>query len=502
MTIIQLEKLDSQTNLIHVESINALAFNNARKIIATLDNKLHIIYSNEGNIFYIFSDDGGKTWSRELNISNSLGIAIFPCIAADADNYIHIVWQDNVNPYEAHQTGKFNIYYKGFVNAAQAIQKLPVIIGQSVGDCEHPVVDIGENSKLIAAWSADMGLSLEKEINFSEAIKVGSGTEASFYWQYPKLLGKEMGFGQSLMPALAIKGENLFIVWSEHTPTEETVNLVKYKFNNKWSGHFPISYEAFGPVLANVGISAITITSDTLTHFAFTISSLVNNYPMEDGLYYVTYKKGDTLSYARGYRIDNTGFPAIRNPVIGADSKNNIYVIWEQITDKSEIWYNRNENGIWEIPERLVDSNFPAFHPHFCFDRNDSLCLIWLEKKDSGFDLMFKKLASKITKVKQIRPNQEELVEDFSILSLYPNPFFQTFKLNYFVSRPTRIQINIYNILGQRIKDFENFANSGDNFIEWNGTDTNGTIVPDGIYYAILRSENSQHVVKFCRLRH
>jgi Neuraminidase (sialidase) len=63
--------------------------------------------STPGNyeIFAKSSTDGGKTWSSSQRLTWTPGSSVWPAIAIDSDNVIHVVWQDDT-------PGNNEIYYK------------------------------------------------------------------------------------------------------------------------------------------------------------------------------------------------------------------------------------------------------------------------------------------------------------------------------------------------------------------------------------------------------
>ena len=75
----------------------------------------------------------------------------------------------------------------------------------------------------------------------------------------------------------------------------------------------------------------------------------------------------------------------------------------------------------------------------------------------------------------------------FDISRIYPNPFNPQATINFEVSEPTMVQLNIYNLNGQKVDVLKNaFTLPGHYSVIWNGTNH-----PSGIYFVILQSSNS-----------
>jgi hypothetical protein len=88
--------------------------------------------------------------------------------------------------------------------------------------------------------------------------------------------------------------------------------------------------------------------------------------------------------------------------------------------------------------------------------------------------------------VKQI-PTQFELSQN------YPNPFNPTTKIKYQVASDSKVNLTIYNTLGQKVKTLVNgIQEAGYYTIEWNGTNDFGQKLSSGVY--IYRMEAGSFV--------
>jgi hypothetical protein len=70
---------------------DATAHNNGRRVVQTTDGKWHLVYEDDGKIWYTVSTDNGQTWSPEekLNTNNDLNDS--PSIVTNG-NLIGVVW--------------------------------------------------------------------------------------------------------------------------------------------------------------------------------------------------------------------------------------------------------------------------------------------------------------------------------------------------------------------------------------------------------------------------
>ena len=73
--------------------------------------------------------------------------------------------------------------------------------------------------------------------------------------------------------------------------------------------------------------------------------------------------------------------------------------------------------------------------------------------------------------------------EAYELLGNYPNPFNPTTTISYTLSRTSEVELEIYDILGNKIKSFIISSQSaGRQGIIWNGTNSNNEQVASGIY--------------------
>lgn len=81
--------------------------------------------------------------------------------------------------------------------------------------------------------------------------------------------------------------------------------------------------------------------------------------------------------------------------------------------------------------------------------------------------------------------------QEIMLLKNYPEPFYDQTRILVHVSQPGQVKIEIFNILGQRIKQFENFPlKPGEFSLDWNATDYQGIRVPPGVYFCLVRQSN------------
>ncbi|MEW5701181.1 MAG: T9SS type A sorting domain-containing protein [Candidatus Zixiibacteriota bacterium] len=100
-----------------------------------------------------------------------------------------------------------------------------------------------------------------------------------------------------------------------------------------------------------------------------------------------------------------------------------------------------------------------------------------------------------------VRENEQSPVPDVDLaLNAVPNPFNSAVRLSWSDAiEPSRLEI--FNILGQRVREFDPSALNAASGIVWDGTDANGHSVPSGVYFARLMAARRSATVKIVLLK-
>ncbi len=89
--------------------------------------------------------------------------------------------------------------------------------------------------------------------------------------------------------------------------------------------------------------------------------------------------------------------------------------------------------------------------------------------------------------------DNNSMPSQFYLHQSYPNPFNASTTIHFDLPEESKIQLNIYNLLGQKVITLaEGICSAGVYHLSWNGQDVNGRLVPSGIYIVQLNSRNIQ----------
>ncbi len=87
--------------------------------------------------------------------------------------------------------------------------------------------------------------------------------------------------------------------------------------------------------------------------------------------------------------------------------------------------------------------------------------------------------------------SSEQIPNEVSIISCYPNPFNPSTTISYMLDNNINVNLKIYNINGRKV--FENYninSNAGLNEYKWNGVDNNGNYLTSGIYFVMIEFDD------------
>lgn len=84
--------------------------------------------------------------------------------------------------------------------------------------------------------------------------------------------------------------------------------------------------------------------------------------------------------------------------------------------------------------------------------------------------------------------------------SLHPNPFRRALTLKGRAQRPGRVEVAVYNSLGQLVRRLEGQSANGEFYCRWNGQREDGQPAPAGVYYFKVTGHGSA-VLRAVKLR-
>ncbi|NIV15947.1 MAG: T9SS type A sorting domain-containing protein, partial [Aliifodinibius sp.] len=90
----------------------------------------------------------------------------------------------------------------------------------------------------------------------------------------------------------------------------------------------------------------------------------------------------------------------------------------------------------------------------------------------------------------------------YSLFQNYPNPFNPQTTIKYQLPKPSRVKLEVFNILGQRVITLVNHLQLADYYtVQWNGINNSGVKVGSGMYIYRLTAEAADGSETFTRVK-
>jgi PKD repeat protein len=94
------------------------------------------------------------------------------------------------------------------------------------------------------------------------------------------------------------------------------------------------------------------------------------------------------------------------------------------------------------------------------------------------------------------------LPDQFALAQNYPNPFNPATTIKYNLPRATEVQLDVYNIMGQRVTTLINdFREAGHHSVTWTGTNDHGTPVASGVYFYRIKAGDFKETRKMVLMK-
>ena len=142
----------------------------------------------------------------------------------------------------------------------------------------------------------------------------------------------------------------------------------------------------------------------------------------------------------------------------------------------SDAWPDNLHIAVVDIPKRSIFDDFPE--TDLSINKNFKM----------GYDL--KLVAGDESYVREMAKNiLENIPEEFSLSQNYPNPFNPLTHLNFALPIRSRVEITIYNMIGQEVTTLvKRELDYGLHSVSWHGTNRFGIPVASGVYLAKLQT--------------
>ena len=133
-------------------------------------------------------------------------------------------------------------------------------------------------------------------------------------------------------------------------------------------------------------------------------------------------------------------------------------------------------------------------NPQFFFGESEGFYyhwfnyLVWESYRNNMWQIWYSKMFMGFSDI-------NEATSDFVKSIAYPNPFTTSITIEYELDGKSKIQITIFNAIGEVVYQTEELSKvQGNHKVTWSPNH-----LPSGMYYAVLRSEEGVSVVKMLK---
>jgi FlgD Ig-like domain/F5/8 type C domain len=167
-------------------------------------------------------------------------------------------------------------------------------------------------------------------------------------------------------------------------------------------------------------------------------------------------------------------------------------------TGDFELRVHNTATGAWEVFDAKEDNeNGITYHTLDALGTSvncDSVILHLTAPEIGGGNVarIYEVEMYNLTEVVSVETISNVIPSKYSVSPNYPNPFNPTTEIKFFTPNQARVDVNIYNLLGQEVSHlFSGDLNAGTHSVKWNATNSDGAKVAGGIYFFNVRFKDA-----------
>ncbi len=452
-----------------------------------IGDTLHVVASGGTDIYYLRSTNSGESWTDPVSIADTFNGSGYAEITRSRDE-IHLAWVGRVEHVPRQQ-----IFYTSSSNGGRNWNAPVRVFNNSSAFLKYPGLAVnGDTLFLTCAISQNILLfrSLDGGATWADSMILENGPIVISHWP---IIRYSTGL-LHIVYQLSIVGDSLgYEIYYRNSDD----------YGLSWSERFIISTpEPFPDYRHSLGPSAFLDDEGNVFIVWYDYK-----YGSECGF------TGDILgrvSTDNGYtwepesRITFTQTGSSPSCIILYDE---LHVVWADELPvgcfNPKIMYSRSADwGLnWTEPEVIsgsVEQNeLSAFLFHNISPYSDVLhCVMSRDEPDGGRDLYYFQRGE----INSVEDETNPSIYDGISLTAYPNPFNSTIAISFVNREVCNLNIEIFNIRGQRINTFDLKAQKSGKIV-WRAIDDRGNRLSAGIYFVKAENSKSYKVLKLIYLK-
>lgn len=172
---------------------------------------------------------------------------------------------------------------------------------------------------------------------------------------------------------------------------------------------------------------------------------------------------------------------------------NGYWVAIDQVNSNLGHFCFGSEGGI-QVPDDSILEDTPLVRGISLAKINDALYVCW-RMNPSGVQLSTHVYMQKLNAIPNSSDDPTISSLPFRLLGAHPNPFSEVSNIDIDCMRASQIQIEVYNLKGQKIRVLnDNYVEKGLFTVNWDGKDRHGNPVSSGIYFVQLKTKGTKPI--------
>ena len=172
------------------------------------DGALERVWVEQEDVLFSSSGDGGKSWSRPLNLSRSSATSRQPALAVGRDHSVAVAWVE-------HLPGNTpEIYFCSSRDSGRSFGR-PINLSHTPGISSQPTVALSASGQAYVAWLDTTSGSDRPDVFYTCGGDQG--------WSQPVNLSNTAGISDS--PNIAVQGNHIYVVWSDTSRTGQISDI-------------------------------------------------------------------------------------------------------------------------------------------------------------------------------------------------------------------------------------------------------------------------------------
>lgn len=430
-------------------------------------------------IYFAISSDNGKNWTRRIKI----GTGNNPTIIVNNNSYIYIVWQ-----YDG------NILIKRSINNGISFED-----SVRLGWGYRPDMAIDDNDYIYVVWQRKAGGTNYTPIYFTKSINNGNTFSEpiivedtySSYFSPPKI-------------AVSPSGKHVYVVWV--CPPSYGAYIRTY-FSRSTDGGLnfsprinPTNFEFHGEYDPDIAVSGENIVYIVWRLDQYNYNHLHITRSTDGGESFIC-KTGGADKINDGSFSSTDAF----SPSLALNNSGDIYVIWSDTRNgygSKDIYYDKSNDGGEHFGiDVCIDSSSTKSdqrNPSIALNNLRILSIVWEDNRHGNYDIYYSHISPTFVKQSFFYNSQY----NFRLRQNCPNPFNDETRIEYEISKSTKVKIKIFNILGDEVAILvDEIKEAGLYTTQWNGKNKNGDTLISGIYIYKIQAGDFSQVRKMSLIR-